>query len=237
MRRLGVICSGGGSVLGEAYRLLNYCGYEFRLAVVTDRRCGAEVICEKLGIPVNRIEFDTHVLFSARAASWLFDIHNVEWTALFFTRLVTKELFSRGPCINFHPSLLPAFKGFGALHRAKKSGSRFVGATAHCVDESLDGGPILAQVSAPINPHITLSELERLSFVQKLYLLLVMCEFTARGELTDFFRSGGAKSGESSLELPISPWANPALRDPRIKDAFDQFLLDEGIYWPCRTSR
>ena len=49
--------------------------------------------------------------------------------------------------INLHPSLLPAFPGASPYRQAMEKGVKVVGATAHFADESLDGGPIIAQDS------------------------------------------------------------------------------------------
>lgn len=50
-----------------------------------------------------------------------------------------------GRIINLHPSLLPAFKGAHAIEQALEYGVKVFGATIHYVDESLDGGRIIAQ--------------------------------------------------------------------------------------------
>lgn len=50
-----------------------------------------------------------------------------------------------GRIVNLHPSLLPAFKGARAIEQAFDCGVKVFGATIHYVDESLDGGRIIAQ--------------------------------------------------------------------------------------------
>lgn len=50
-----------------------------------------------------------------------------------------------GHIINLHPSLLPSFKGARAIEQAMEYGVKVFGATIHYVDESLDGGKIIAQ--------------------------------------------------------------------------------------------
>ena len=61
--------------------------------------------------------------------------------------------------INVHPSLLPSFKGLNTHKRALKSGVKKSGCTIHFVNESLDGGPIIAQVATPINKKMSSKEL------------------------------------------------------------------------------
>lgn len=52
--------------------------------------------------------------------------------------------------INIHPSLLPSFPGLDAQRQALEHGVKVSGCTVHFVDESLDGGPIIAQRAVPV---------------------------------------------------------------------------------------
>jgi phosphoribosylglycinamide formyltransferase-1 len=56
----------------------------------------------------------------------------------------------RGRILNIHPSLLPAFPGLDAQRQAIEHGVKFSGCTVHFVDETLDGGPIVAQRVVPV---------------------------------------------------------------------------------------
>ncbi len=64
-----------------------------------------------------------------------------------YMRIIGDVLLSRygGRIINIHPSLLPAFKGTHAVEQAVEYGVKVYGITIHWVDESLDGGRIIAQ--------------------------------------------------------------------------------------------
>jgi len=57
-----------------------------------------------------------------------------------------------GRILNTHPSLLPAFPGAHAVRDALVHGAKVTGCTVHVVDESLDGGPIVAQEAVAIEP-------------------------------------------------------------------------------------
>ena len=228
--RLGIVCSSGGAVFEAAYQIMRSYSYVFNIAVVTDRECGAENICAKLGIPFIRFEDADREVFSFKAAQWLYDKHKVDLTVLFFSRLVGAELYSRAPCINIHPSLLPAFPGFGALKAALNSGVKFFGATAHFVDHSTDGGPILAQVVAPLRYEEKLVDMERISFAQKLYLLLLICEWEEARKLVS---TGNPERSKRYFTDTI--YANPQLRNAELEDAFLQFVDIQGIPWPKQT--
>lgn len=64
-----------------------------------------------------------------------------------YMRIVGECLLSayEGRIVNIHPSLLPAFKGAGAVEQALAYGVKVFGITIHYVDETLDGGKIIAQ--------------------------------------------------------------------------------------------
>ena len=56
----------------------------------------------------------------------------------------------RGRILNIHPSLLPSFPGLDAQQQALAHGVKVSGCTVHFVDDTLDGGPIIAQRTVPV---------------------------------------------------------------------------------------
>lgn len=224
---VGFVCSGGGAVLEGAIQVLADCRFDVNAYVVTDRQCGAETVCSRFHVPFVRIEESNREVFSSKAAHWLFDQNKVDLTVLLFSRLVSAGLYTRGPCVNIHPSLLPAFPGFGALKAALTAGVKYFGATAHLVNEKIDGGPILAQVVASLSESSTLDQMVRISFAQKLYLLLVIIE--KQKTKANALHRGAAEGLPASLGLQ---YANPALQNPDLEGAFLRFVSKEGIPWP-----
>jgi phosphoribosylaminoimidazolecarboxamide formyltransferase / IMP cyclohydrolase len=69
-----------------------------------------------------------------------------------YMRLVGPRVLAahRDRILNTHPSLLPAFPGANAVRDALAHGVKVSGATVHLVDETLDGGPVVAQEAVPI---------------------------------------------------------------------------------------
>jgi phosphoribosylglycinamide formyltransferase-1 len=67
-------------------------------------------------------------------------------------RLLSSHFLSayRNRILNIHPSLLPAFPGLDAQRQALEHGAKFSGCTVHFVDQTLDGGPIIAQRVVPV---------------------------------------------------------------------------------------
>jgi phosphoribosylglycinamide formyltransferase-1 len=70
-----------------------------------------------------------------------------------YMRIVGETLLNayNGLIINLHPALLPSFKGAKAIEQAFEYGVKIFGATIHYVDESLDGGKIIAQRAVEYN--------------------------------------------------------------------------------------
>jgi phosphoribosylglycinamide formyltransferase-1 len=65
----------------------------------------------------------------------------------------------RGRILNIHPSLLPSFTGLNAQQQALDNGAEISGCTVHFVDETLDGGPIIAQREVPVRESDTAESL------------------------------------------------------------------------------
>jgi phosphoribosylglycinamide formyltransferase-1 len=70
-----------------------------------------------------------------------------------FMGVLGADFLTRFPArvLNLHPSLLPAFPGRHAIEDAYAAGVAETGVTVHLVDEVMDGGPIVAQSSLPVN--------------------------------------------------------------------------------------
>jgi methionyl-tRNA formyltransferase len=63
-------------------------------------------------------------------------------------------------CLNVHPSLLPANRGPVPLFWTFKQGSEQTGVTIHLIDESMDGGDILAQEVIEVKNGVSYAQLE-----------------------------------------------------------------------------
>ena len=82
--------------------------------------------------------------------------------------------------VNLHPSLLPAFPGAHPVRDALAAGVRVTGTTVHLVDETLDGGPILAQQAVAVLPGDDEAALhERIKSVEHVLLPRVVASLLA----------------------------------------------------------
>jgi phosphoribosylglycinamide formyltransferase-1 len=90
-----------------------------------------------------------------------------------YMRVLSSEFINayRGRILNIHPSLLPSFRGLNAQQQALENGAKISGCTVHFVDETLDGGPIIAQREVPVREGDTTESLSARILIEehKLY--------------------------------------------------------------------
>ena len=156
--RIGILISGRGSnmlAIADAVREGRIPGAE--LAVVISDQAGSAglrhaaergletLLIERRGR--KRVEHDLEIIAALRA-------HEVEIVCLAgYMRLLSAEFIEayRGRTLNIHPSLLPAFPGLDVQRQALEHGVKWTGCTVHFVDETLDGGPVIAQTPVPVH--------------------------------------------------------------------------------------
>ncbi len=93
-----------------------------------------------------RDEHDRETLTALKA-------HQVDLVCLAgYMRLLSPQFIETysGRVLNIHPSLLPAFPGLHPQRQALEHGVKYSGCTVHFVDDTLDGGPIIAQAVVPV---------------------------------------------------------------------------------------
>lgn len=211
--RLGVIGSSNGSALAAADECLIAIGKRVDWVVITDRACGLENWAVAKGHSVHRIAYDDAESFSSVAHS-IFDAVACNEVILFYTRRVARPLIEKKRVWNIHPALLPAFSGLHGIKDALNAGVRIFGATLHQVDAGLDTGRIVAQIAAPLSVHLSIREVEHLSYLQKVWLTLVWYECLHPVH-------PGVEIGYVRPELAI---ANPGIVDSKLRASFDAFL-------------
>ena len=130
-----------------------------------------------------RVEHDREIISALRE-------HQVDLVCLAgYMRLLSAEFIEafRKRILNIHPSLLPSFPGLDVHHQAIEHGVKWSGCTVHFVDETLDGGPIIAQVAVPVHDDDTVETLSARILVEehKLYAaavaLVVSGEYEIKG--------------------------------------------------------
>jgi phosphoribosylglycinamide formyltransferase-1 len=198
--KIAVLGSSGGSAFGAFHDVLRAArpGQD-TFVVAVDRDCGLQTVSAARQVECVRIDGSQGDVSAAAAEAFAANGHP-DVVLLFYDRLVTPALYDRFPTFNVHPSLLPAFAGFRALERALDANVRFFGATLHRVDESVDLGPIVAQIAEPRPAGATLAILEHRSFLHKVWCALALVDTIPEPALLSL---GGS-----------SVWTNPGLSGP-----------------------
>lgn len=100
-----------------------------------------------------------------------------------FMRILSPDFVNQFCTINTHPALLPAFPGAHAVADALAAGVEVTGATVHFVDEGVDTGQIIKQVSVQVHKGDTQAQLhERIKIEERKILVQVIKELVDRDE-------------------------------------------------------
>jgi phosphoribosylglycinamide formyltransferase 1 len=178
--RIVVLVSGGGSNLQALLDAAADPAYGATVVAVGADRFDIEglVRAEKAGVPtfvVELAECADRAEFDARLADAIAE-HQPDWVvSAGFMKLFRASVLGRfgGRIVNTHPSLLPAFPGATPVADTLAYGAKLTGVTVHLVDETVDGGPVLAQAAVPVLPgddeeslHERIKEVERSVLVE-----------------------------------------------------------------------
>ena len=163
---IGVLVSGTGTNL----QALLDAGLP--VSAVASNTAGVQAIerAERASVPTAVFEEDDYADRADRdeaMADWLEGQRVGLVVCAGYMQLLSRGFLSRFPCINVHPSLLPAFPGLDAVGRAIEADAAETGVTVHFVDEGVDTGPVIAQERVAIEPGDTVESLhERLHAVE-----------------------------------------------------------------------
>ncbi len=155
--RIGILISGRGSnmfALADAVANGRIPTSEVAVVISDKRDAPGLTLAQERGLNTlvierrgrNREEHDREIIAALRD-------RGVDLVCLAgYMRLVSRSFIEayRNRILNIHPSLLPAFPGLGAQSQALEHGVKWSGCTVHFVDETLDGGPIIAQRLVPV---------------------------------------------------------------------------------------
>lgn len=171
---IGIMASANGSAFIEVYKILKSINNtKYKFFVVIDRHTKLIDFCIENNISYSLIQEDNNQNLSIKSKDYFYK-NKVHIILLFSLRLVTKDIYQNFTTVNIHPSLLPSFKGLNAIKQAINHNFKFIGATLHKVDNTIDGGQILIQTSILINHKMNL---DKISFLQKVLLMLIYFDF------------------------------------------------------------
>lgn len=188
--RLGILISGRGSnmlALADAIRERRISGAELSLVVSDKRDAAGLALARERGLKTlvierggrARQEHDREMVAALRE-------HQVDIVCLAgYMRLLSGYFIDayRNRILNIHPSLLPSFPGLNPHKKVLESGVKWTGCTVHFVDETLDGGPIIAQRTVPVLPGDTEESLAARILEQEHQLYAEAVELIVNGKI------------------------------------------------------
>lgn len=206
--RIAVLASGRGSNLAAllAARARGELPVEFALVASDKASAGALRLAEAAGIPTLTLDPKTYPdrrtfdfdLFARIAAS------GAQLVVLAgFMRILDAEALAPwvGRMINIHPSLLPKYRGLHTHRRALEAGDAEHGASVHFVTGELDGGPVIAQATLPIEPGEDEHRLAQRLLPLEHRLLPAVVALIAQGRLG--LRDGTPTLDDAPLDMPL----------------------------------
>jgi phosphoribosylglycinamide formyltransferase-1 len=176
--QLVVLISGTGSNLRALLEASEDAEFPARVvAVGADREADGLILGEEFGIPTFTVPFTAYPDREAWGEALIEQVR--QWSPDLVVlsglmRLVPPAVVDAfSPfLINTHPAYLPEFPGAHAVRDALAAGVDQTGASLIVVDNSVDGGPIIAQERVPVLPDDTESTLhDRIKPVERRLLI------------------------------------------------------------------
>ncbi len=113
--------------------------------------------------------YQTKLLKKPEAVSWVKERIPDLLVLAFVTSFAPPEMIELAPMggINYHPSLLPKYRGGSAINWAIINGEEETGVSIHYIDKGVDTGPVILQKKVDVTPDDTV----RSVYFEKLYPL------------------------------------------------------------------
>ena len=142
-------------------------------SVVADQTCQAIEKARVWGLPVAVFEEVSPEVFCGRLKLYM-EEHRIDYILSFYTQFYSKVFREayRDRIINFHPSILPAFKGMDGFGDGVAYHTKLIGTTVEFIKDVMDEGKIIMQTACTVNPDISPAALRHGIFVQQCKTLL-----------------------------------------------------------------
>lgn len=178
MQKLVVLISGTGSNLRALLEASEDAEFPARVvAIGADREADGLLLGEEFGIPTFTVPYTAYPDRDAWGAALIEQVRQWEPDLVILSGLMrlvppaVVDAFSPH-LINTHPAYLPEFPGAHGVRDALAAGVDQTGASLIVVDNSVDGGPIIAQERVPVLPDDTESTLhDRIKPVERRLLI------------------------------------------------------------------
>jgi len=184
-----------------------------------------EEICAKYKVPIIFVNaWNESLIKDIKSAA--VDIILCAW----FHLKIPKDIF-QSPLIgavNFHPSLLPKYRGPSPVEWALVHGEQETGLSAHIIEEKFDSGPVISQIAVPID-HFDDADSLSIKLAKKGGALLK----NVRNKITNNAIISTPQDANKATHFPLRTEKN-AFIDPKEMTALEIYNKIRGFYpYPC----
>lgn len=180
--RFALVVSTAGSVMNE---VLKNDFFRSRVQlVVTDREGIAHQKARDHGVTALAVPESDPDRFCEQLLL-LCSQHRVDYVFSFYTEFFSAEFREayRDRIFNFHPSLLPSFKGLDGFGATIEYPARFAGNTVELIAEVMDEGKIVMQTACPVDLARPIEHTRHQVFVQQCRALIQTAHWVQEGRL------------------------------------------------------
>jgi len=181
--RFGMVVSTVGSAMNEV--LKNDFFRERVHRVVVDHDGPARQKADHHGVPTTVLA-EPDVFVFCDGLQRIFETDQIDYVFSFYTSFFSPEFRKayEDRILNFHPSLLPAFKGMDGFGDTLRYQARFAGNTVELIADVMDEGKIVMQTVCPVDPGAGTELTRHQVFVQQCRALLQTARWLQEGRVT-----------------------------------------------------
>ncbi|MEM7130831.1 MAG: formyltransferase family protein [Chloroflexota bacterium] len=176
------VVSTAGSVMNQV--LKSQVVRQVTYSVVADQPCQAVEKANSFGLPTVVFDEGSNEAFCTRLHEYLVE-HKIDYILSFYTQFYTQELRSayQDRIVNFHPSLLPAFKGMDGFGDGVAYHTKIIGTTVELIKDVMDEGKIVMQTACTVDPNQPKEFLRHRIFVQQCKTLIQVVSWLIQGRV------------------------------------------------------
>jgi len=190
-------------------------------SVIADQACAGVDKARAHGLTAKVFDGASNEAFCARLVDYLAE-HSIDYVISFYTQFYALALREqmRDRIINFHPSLLPAFKGMDGFGDGMAHHTKIIGTTVELIKDVMDEGKIVMQTATTVDPHVSHETMRHRIFIHQCKSLIQTVHWiledrlTVRGDQVIILDAGyqdlefvPALDATDALELQIPmPW-------------------------------
>jgi len=207
--KLVVLLSGRGSNFSAILQAIEQKTLHAQVvAVMSDQADAAGLnIAKQHHIPTHVFsikDYQGRELFDQAVAHCIDDYHPDLIVLAGYMRILSATFTQKyaGSLINIHPSLLPKYPGLHPHARALANHDQIHGASVHYVTDVVDGGPVIAQASVPVQINDTEETLAARVLMQEHQLYPWVLQQIALGILR--WHQGVVYFEDAPLEKPLT---------------------------------